>query len=331
MYLRRASATVRPQVSRGLRGLGQATVPVNVGPGTTVMMSPADAASYWGTSVPAAPGSYGGYQGTGGSVTAASGATATNPFGIYAPAVQTAWQQSPTIQGMIPQTPQLLAAPGYTPGSPQYTTSNTGGFSTKVLTLDSFLQQLLSEMTSSGPQSTAASGGAGNLLQQAIAYCGATGLSCPNIQAAVAPYQQWFTTWAGETLVPQVTPTGVAMQWSGGSPLNYGPGGQMVGPQSGALSPGSVQSNLITGNPVIPGTQAPSFWSSVGSFFSGGSSPSGGGSNPLMAPGISVSASGQPSIAPGAASALQAPVGSTGIPLWVLLAGGGLAAWMFLK
>jgi len=247
------------------RGFGQAaSVPVNVGPGTLVNMTPADAASYWATQ----------------QVTEASGGSAQNPFGSYYNTVLQAYKSSPTIQNMIPATPQNLRAPGYTPGSPQYETENTalGPGVTKVLTLDSYMQQVLAEMTSMGPQSSAAAGGQSNLAQQAQAYCAATGVDCSNIGDIVQKYGSWFNNWASQTLEPGVTESGITESWSGGpaqpgvvylgaSPsgaipgetLNYGPAGQ-AGGVPGEYTPGGYV-NPATGQLETVQTSPPGgYW-----------------------------------------------------------------------
>jgi hypothetical protein len=243
------SIHLQPHLARGLFGLGDTTVPVNIAPGTTVQMSPADAAAFWGTNQKQV-GPYGGYTGGGGMVTPASGGSKLTPFGSYTPAVMQAIASSPTLASEMPATPQNLAPPGYTPDPPQYEKETTalGPAITDVLTLDSFLQQLLSEMTSMGPQSSAAAGGRTTIDQNAQSYCAATGVDCSQLPSLVDKYGTWFENWAGQTLVPGITPSGVTMTWSGASPqpgtiypggapsgslpgetLNYGPGGEAGG------------------------------------------------------------------------------------------------------
>lgn len=308
-YLRPPGARVIqiPRVirKRGISGLGKDTVTVNIGPGTTIEMSPADAQAWWGTNVPAPgtgtpSGPYGGYANTGFEVSAASGGGAGSPLGKYSDTALAAYLASPTIQSMIPATPQNLAAPGFTPGAPQYTQTSVSGItgSTTVMTLDSYLQQLLSEMTSRKGQSNAI-----DIAQQADGYCklypGACAGADPN--ALVQKYTNWFNTWNNETLVPGVDPSrGVVMGWSQGQAppgvvawmgpaptgalpgqtLNYGPGGQ-AGGLPGVYTPGGyvdpVTGKLLPNQMSVPGGYAGAMGGGGGS----GPGPSGGtGSGP---------------------------------------------------
>jgi len=270
----------------GFRGLGDAaTVPVNVGPGVVVNMTPADAAAWWGTNVQAKSGSWGGYQGTGGQVTAASGGSPQNPLGNYAQQAIAAFQASPTIQYEIPATPTNLSAPGFSPDAPQYTKGTASGITGDfpVLTLDSYVQKLLAEMTGMGPNSTAAAGGASNIAAQAQAYCQLYNVSdCGNLNSIVQKYGQWFNSWANQSLLPGVTPTGVTMTWSGASPQ---PGVTYIGgtpsgvlPREGLNLPGGVQ-DIYYGGQGPQDVSGPNPYSDI----SGGyapSLPSGGGGVP---------------------------------------------------
>lgn len=311
----------------GFRGLGDAaTVPVNVGPGVIIQMTPADAAAWWGTEVQATPGSYGGYQGTGGQVTAGSGGSALNPLGVYSPAAIAAFEASPTIQWDIPQTPGNLSAPGFSPNAPQREPENTalGPGTTMVLTLDSYLQEKLAEMTSMGPNSSAAAGGPNTLYQQAVAYCGATGVDCSNLQQLVQKYGTWFNNWASQTLLPGVTPTGVTMTWSGASPqpgvtyLGQSPSGVLPG--EGLNLPGGVQ-DIYYGSSVPSNVSGPNPYSDIAGGYTP-SLPGSGGGIPGSQVKLGAGATGTPKTVGGAAGSPGTVQPGGGFSLSDLFGGG---------
>jgi hypothetical protein len=322
-------------------GLGQAssdTVPVNVGPGTLVMMTPADAASYWATG--AVTSSSGG--------NASSGINSSNPtysgaYGDYTSTVQQAYQNSPTIQSELVNAANVSnpEAPGYTPGPMQYTQETTapGPITTNVPTLDSYLAQLTAEMTGSSLNSSVTAGGASNILAQAQDYAAATGV--PYDASTVAKYQAIFNNWqqGSANLEAGIAPGGTVVdQWgNSGLPLNI-PGGTQEPYGSGTST--STASQPGAGGAITMSMPANSVIGYVNSSGNVSQTPS-SGSLPVTPQGILAPAGTTPTAAQtSAASQLISVTGASGsststglssIPSWAWLAGGALVLFLVLR
>lgn len=330
------------RIHRNLSGLGQSgdTVPVNVGPGTLVMMTPADAASYWAT----------------GAVTSASGGnsssginssdpTYSGAYGDYTSTVQQAYQNSPTIASELLNAANVSdpEAPGYTPGPEQYTQETTapGPITTNVPTLDSYLAQLTAEMTGSSLNSSVTAGGAANILAQAQDYAAATGV--PYSASTVQKYQQIFNNWqqGSANLEAGIAPGGTVVdQWgNSGLPLNI-PGGtqEPYGSGTSTSTGGSPGAGGAVTMPM-PSNSVIAYVSQTGAV---SQTPS-AGSLPVTPQGIIAPAGAAPTAAQTTAASqlisVAAASGTSGsssfdlssVPSWAWLAGGALVLFLVMK
>jgi hypothetical protein len=329
---------VGPGLRRIHRGLGQATIPVNVGPGVIVNMTPADAAAYWATGAVTSASGGDASQGVGGSNPTISGA-----YGTYAPTVVSAYQSSPTIGYELessadvsnPEPPALTFASTNPVTSPALSAE---GFNTPVPSLQSTIDTLLTEMTSgpqSGSQANPAGGAAYNIQAQAEDYCQEYGVAdCSNINSIVQSAQSEFANWQGSNLESTVGAGGtVSDVWSGGGPLNINPGGlNNPAPDSGSAGGGYVVTSSEGGTTstvaprALPISGTPTVISTPPVLAPAGSSPE-TAQTAATAAAATVAAN-----ATAASNPLTATVaiGSTSIPLWMLLAAGA-AALLLIK
>jgi len=339
----------RAKAGTGLSGLGQTgTVAVNVGPGTEIQMSPADAAAYWATGSVTTESGGTALQNSAGNYTApAPPQSAANAFGSYLPTVTAAYQASPTIayelQGSGVQNP---SAPPVMAGGPKYVSlSNVGGTTgpTTVMDLQSYIANYLQLMTGSGPQSSAALGGpAGadtNLLQLAQGYCALY----PTPDCGLASQEQIvgaastaFNNWWSDSLNRQVSigPAGPLPVVSYGGAA---PGVQVLSESNaGAIAPSGPVGSLLGGSGpgVTLGSGGP-----VGAARVPGLAPVSlvsGGAAGGTAPGSSAAAAGGASAGPAATAApsitdLLTGTAVAGIPNWILLAGGAALVFLMAK